>query len=139
MSSTLARTAAGLAAAFAISGCTFLHDTFSTGVDSKTVDQVHGAVPIGTTMDTAEARLSALGFDCDTRTGNFSDELGRSRSAPRFMSCVRRSSQISFACGNRDEVVVVPAGGVADEVEVTRGANCDQQPGPSLIAPNAAK
>ena len=139
MSSPLARAAAGLAAVFAVSGCTFLHDTFSTRVDSKTVDQVHAAVPIGTTMDTAEARLSAIGFDCGNRTGNFTDELGRNRSAPSFLSCVRRSSQISFTCGNRDEVVVVPAGGVADEVEVSRGANCDQQPGPTLMAPNSAK
>jgi hypothetical protein len=139
MRSPLARAAAGLAAVFAISGCATLHDTFSTSVDSKTVQQVHEAVPIGTAMDTADARLSSLGFDCDNRTGNFTDEMGRSRSAKSFLLCVRRSSQISLTCGNRDEVVVVPSGGVADEIDVSRGADCDQQPGPSLIAPNAAK
>jgi hypothetical protein len=139
MNPLFARAAAALALAFAISGCTFMHDTFSTGVDSRTVSQVHEAVPIGTTMDTAEARLSSLGFDCGNRTGNFTDEQGNNRSAPQFLACVRRSSQISFNCGNRDEVVVLPAGGVADEVDVSRGANCDQQPGPTLIAPNSAK
>jgi len=132
------RTAAGLAATVLIAGCSYLHDTFSSSVDSKTSQSVHSAIPVGTTMDTAEARLSSQGFDCGMRTGNFTDELGRDRSAPRFLSCVRRAGKLSFACENRDEVVVLPSGGVVDEVNVVRGANCDRQPGPSLIAPNAS-
>jgi hypothetical protein len=143
MSPYFGRAAAGLAAtlatALALSGCSFLRDTFSSGVDSKTNSQVHSSVPVGTTMDAAEARLSAIGFNCETRTGNFTDELGRNRNAPRFMACTKRAGKLSFACENRDEVVVLPAGGVVDEVNVVRGANCDSQPGPSLIAPNAAR
>ena len=138
MSPPTVRAAAGLAAACLISGCGYLHDTFSSSVDSKTVDSVHSAIPVGTTMDAAEARLSSQGFDCGMRTGNFTDELGRNRSANRFMACVKRVGKLSFACENRDEVVVLPAGGVVDEVNVVRGANCDRQPGPSLVAPNAS-
>jgi hypothetical protein len=130
---------AGVAAACLTAGCSWLHDTFSSSVDSKTAERVHSAVPIGTTMDAAEARLSGQGFDCGMRTGNFTDERGRDRSAERFLLCARRAGKLSFACENRDEVVVLPAGGVADEVDVVRGANCDSHPGPSLIAPNAAK
>ena len=133
------RAAAALAAPCLLAGCAWLHDTFSSSVDEKTAGKIHAAIPIGTTMDAAEARLSSQGFDCGMRTGNFTDELGRNRSAGRFMVCVRRAGKLSFACENRDEVVVVPSGGVADEVEVVRGANCDTQPGPALMAPNAAK
>jgi hypothetical protein len=138
MSPQTVRAAAGLAASMLIAGCSYLHDTFSSSVDSKTSQSVHSAIPVGTTMDTAEARLSSQGFDCGMRTGNFTDEFGRNRSAPRFLSCVRRAGKLSFACENRDEVVVLPSGGVVDEVNVVRGANCDRQPGPSLIAPNAS-
>jgi hypothetical protein len=129
---------AGLAASCLLAGCSWLHDTFSSSVDAKTAEKIHGAIPIGTTMVAAEARLSSQGFDCGNRTGNFTDELGRNRSAPGFMLCVRRAAKLSFACENRDEVVVVPSGGVVDEVDVVRGANCDRQPGPALIAPNAS-
>ena len=139
MSPRILPLAAGLAASCLLSGCAWLHDTFSSSVDEKTVGKIHGEVPIGTPMDAAEARLSSQGFDCGTRTGNFTDELGRNRNAERFMLCVRRAAKLSFACENRDEVVVVPSGGVADEVDVVRGANCDAQPGPSLMAPNSAK
>jgi hypothetical protein len=138
MSPQTVRAAAGLAASVLIAGCSYLHDTFASSVDTRTVQSVHSAIPVGTTMDAAEARLSSQGFDCGMRTGNFTDELGRSRSAERFLACVRRAGKLSFACENRDEVVVLPSGGVVDEVNVVRGANCDRQPGPSLIAPNAS-
>ena len=144
MSPHPARFTAGLAAAFLISGCSSfsgLHDyvrsTFSQTVDPKTNDHVHASVPIGTTMVAAEATLSSQGYNCDTRTGNFTDELGRSRSASRFLSCVQRAGKVSFACENRDQVVVVPSGGVVDEVDVVRGPDCDRAPGPALTPPNA--
>lgn len=138
MSPQTVRAAAGLAASLLIAGCSWMHETFSSSVDSKTASGVHSAIPIGTTMDAAEARLSSQGFDCGMRTGNFTDELGHNRSAARFLSCVKRAGKYSFACENRDEVVVIPSGGVVDEVNVVRGANCDRQPGPALIAPNAS-
>lgn len=141
MSPNFARLAAGLAAIFLVSGCSTLHDymhsTFSQTVDPKTNDHVHASVPIGTTMVAAEATLSSQGYNCDTRTGNFTDELGRSRSASRFLSCVQRAGKVSFACENRDQVVVVPSGGVVDEVDVVRGPDCDRAPGPALTPPNA--
>ena len=136
MSPSPARLAAGLAAAFLITGCSYLHDTFNQTADQKTVDQIHAAIPVGSTMDAAEASLSSQGFNCDTRTGNFTDELGHNRNAPRFLSCVRRAGKISFACENRDQVVVIPSGGVVDEVDVVRGPDCDRQPGPALTPPN---
>jgi hypothetical protein len=141
MSRHFARVAAGLAAIFLIAGCStltsYMHSTFNQTVDPRTSDHVHASVPIGTTMVAAEATLSSQGYNCDTRTGNFTDELGRDRSAPRFLSCVQRAGKVSFACENRDQVVVVPSGGVVDEVNVVRGPDCDQQPGPALTPPNA--
>ncbi len=141
MSPHFARVATGLAASFLIAGCStltsYMHSTFNQTVDPKTSDHVHASVPIGTTMVAAEATLSSQGYNCDTRTGNFTDELGHDRSAPRFLSCVQRAGKVSFACENRDQVVVVPSGGVVDEVNVVRGPDCDQQPGPALTPPNA--
>ena len=141
MSLNFARLAAGLAATFLIAGCStltsYMHSTFNQTVDPKTSNHVHASVPIGATMVAAEATLSSQGYNCDTRTGNFTDELGRDRSAPRFLSCVQRAGKVSFACENRDQVVVVPSGGVVDEVNVVRGPDCDRQPGPALTPPNA--
>lgn len=138
MSPSTARAAAGLAASVLIAGCSYLHDTFNQTIDPNTSDRLHGAVPIGTPMTTAEARLSSQGFNCDMRGGNFTDEHGRNRSAPSFLSCVRRAGQLSFACENRDQVVVVPNGGVVDELDVVRGPDCDRTPGPALTPPNSA-
>lgn len=145
MSPHSARFTAGLAASLLIAGCsTFsgLHDyvnsTFSQTVDPKISDHVHSSVPIGTTMVAAEATLSSQGYNCDTRTGNFTDELGRNRSASRFLSCVQRAGKLSFACENRDQVVVLPSGGVVDEVDVVRGPDCDRTPGPALTPNNAS-
>lgn len=136
MSPHPARLAAGLAATFLIAGCSYLNSTFNQTVDPNTRDRIHASVPIGTTMETAEAALSAQGFNCEMRTGNYTDELGHNRNAPHFLSCVQRAGKISFACENRDQVVVVPNNGVADEVNVVRGPDCDRQPGPSLTPPN---
>lgn len=138
MSHSPARFAAGLAATVLIAGCSYLHDTFNQTVDQKTIDHIHAAVPVGSTMEAAEATLSSESFNCGTRTGNFTDELGRNRNAPRFLSCVQRAGKISFACENRNQVVVVPSGGVVDEVDVVRGPDCDRQPGPLLTPPNVA-
>jgi len=141
MSLNFARLAAGLAATFLIAGCStlnsYMHSTFNQTVDPQVSDKVHASVPIGTTMVAAEATLSSQGYNCDTRTGNFTDEFGHDRSAPRFLSCVQRAGKVSFACENRDQVVVVPSGGVVDEVNVVRGPDCDRQPGPALTPPNA--
>ena len=140
MSRNFSRVAAGLAAIFLISGCStlrsYMNSTFSQTPDPKTSGHVHASVPIGTTMVAAEATLSSQGYNCDTRTGNFTDELGRNRSASRFLSCVQRAGKVSFACENRDQVVV-PSGGVVDEVNVVRGPDCDRAPGPALTPPNA--
>jgi hypothetical protein len=137
MSPSPTRFAAWLAVATLCGGCSYVHDTFSQTVDPGTSDRIHAAVPIGTTMTAAEARLSSLGFNCGDRTGNYTDETGHGRSAGDFLSCVKRPSQLSFACENRDQVVVVPNAGVVDEVDVVRGPDCDQTPGPRLTPPNA--
>ena len=136
---TLRRLGAALSLGL-LSGCSYLHDTFSQSVDPSTSARIHKAVPIGTTMVAAEAQLSSQGFDCATRTGDFTDENGRQRSAPSFLACTQRAGKISFSCENRNEVVVLPSNGVVDELEVVRGPSCDDaRPGPSLVAPNAAR
>jgi len=139
MNPSSARAAMALAAVLALGGCSWLSRTYNETVSPDTVEHIHASVPVGTPMDTAEARLSALGFDCENRTGNYTDERGRGRSAPRFLSCVHRPAAIGFACENRDQVIVVPSGGVADEVNVTRGPTCSQRQAPPLMAPNSAK
>jgi hypothetical protein len=128
---------AGLPAALLIAGCSYLHGTFDQSVDPNTSDHIHASVPIGTSMGDAGATLSAEGFNCEMRTGNFTDEQGHSRTASSFLSCVQRAGKYSFACENRDQVVVVPSGGVVDEVAVVRGPDCDRTPGPSLTPLNA--
>ena len=130
---TLPLRAALLFSAFALGGCNWLHDTFNDSTSSGSVDRVHAAVRQGMTMDEAEAHLSGLDFDCGPRQGNFVDEHGASRSAPRFLSCTSRPRTISFACENRDQVIVVPNNGVVDEVDVLRGPDCTPRPHP---APN---
>jgi len=137
MSPHPARLAAGLAAGLLITGCSYVHDTFNQTVDPNTSDRIHDKLPIGTPMTTAEARMSAQGYNCDTRSGNFTDEHGHVRSGTDFLSCVKRAGQLSFACENRDQVVVLPSGGVVDEVDVVRGPDCDRTPGPALTPPNA--
>ncbi|MBL6752194.1 MAG: hypothetical protein ISP90_16870 [Nevskia sp.] len=117
-----------LVCAVLLAGCTYVRDTFSQTVDNQVQDKVHAAVPIGTPMDTAEARLASMDFSCQVRQGNFTDEHGHQQSAPRFLACTRRAGMVSFACENRDQVVVVPNNGVVDEVEVLRGPDCDRPP-----------
>jgi hypothetical protein len=138
MTPILHRCGAALSLAL-LGGCSFLHDTFSQTVDPSTSARIHKAVPVGTTMVAAEAQLSSLDFDCVNRTGDFTDENGSARNAPSFLSCTQRAGKISFSCENRNQVVVVPSGGVADEVHVLRGPSCDDKQGPTLIAPNAAR
>ena len=141
MSPNPARIVTGLAAIILIAGCStlnsYMHDTFNQTVDPATSDHIHASVPIGATMIAAEATLSSQGYNCETRTGNYTDELGHDRNAPSFLSCVQRAGKISFACENRDQVIVVPSGGVVDQVNVVRGPDCDRQPGPALTPPNA--
>ncbi|MDR3414910.1 MAG: hypothetical protein P4L83_01880 [Nevskia sp.] len=139
MTAFSARTATGLAAALLLGGCSWLSRTYNDTVDVDTSERVHTSVPVGTTMETAEARLSAQGFNCENRTGDFIDEQGRNRKAPHFLSCVRRPNRIGFACENRDQVIVVPSNGVADEIDVTRGPDCGERQAPPLMVPNSAK
>ena len=130
-SSLLPRRALLLLAAAPRCGCAWFSDTynstFSQSVGSKTDEQIHALAPVGTPMEDAEARLDSRGFDCTPRTGHFIDEHDRDRSADRFLACVQRPSRLGFTCENRDQVIVVDARGVVDEIDVLRGPDCTPQ------------
>jgi hypothetical protein len=134
----LAGTCAAALLLGACGGLDWIGHGLSSSVDPRERERVHAAVPVGTTSEAAEAKLSGLGYRCTTRRGNFVDEAGNQRSAARFLACVARPGRLSFACENRDEVVVVLDNGIVDEVDVMRGPNCDQPDAPALPA-NSAK
>jgi hypothetical protein len=123
----VSRSALLLLAAAALCGCAWFDNTFSQSVGSKTDEQIHAMTPVGTPIADAEARLEDKGFDCTARTGHYADEHGRDHDADRFLSCVQRPSRFGFTCENRDQVIVVDARGVVDEVEVVRGPDCTPQ------------
>ncbi|NGY03625.1 hypothetical protein [Solimonas terrae] len=114
-----------LAAAFAtaalLGGCSL----FSLTPDADVVAQVHRQVPVGASLDTAEANLASLGFSCSPQRGAYTDERGNDHENAHFLQCARRPGTISFACENRDQVVVVPGDtGKVAAVEVSHGPDC---------------
>lgn len=117
--------AAVAAACAALAGCSL----FGRTVDPKERDRVHAAVRPGLSMDEAESALLGMNFSCATRGGDFTDETGHDRSAPRFLHCIKRPGTISFSCMNRDQVYVVPHNGVVDEVNVVRLPDCAAREG----------
>jgi hypothetical protein len=118
------RSIAGLVAGSAVAmtlGCSY----FSLTPDADVVSRVHREVPIGTSIDTAEANLANLGFACVKQRGAYTDERGNDHEDARFLQCTRRPGTVSFACENRDQVVVVPGStGKVEAVEVTHGPDC---------------
>ncbi|MDI3258194.1 MAG: hypothetical protein QJR02_00495 [Sinobacteraceae bacterium] len=140
MKTPLLAIAAGCAALLvgACSGLGWIGQGFGQSVDPRERERIHAAVPVGISSDEAEAKLSGLGYGCTARQGNFVDESGNQRSAARFLACVAKPGRWSFACENRDEVVVVVKDGIVDEVDAVRGPNCDQ-PDTRAMPPNSAK
>lgn len=112
----------GLAAAgLALGACSW----FSQTPGADVVARVHREVPPGISLDEAEANLAGLGFDCAMRHGAYTDERGVDHEDARFLQCTRRPGTVSFACENRDQVVVVPGStGRVEAVEVGRGPDC---------------
>lgn len=122
MKTTIRLTVAATLAA--LSAC----NSFSTTPSPAVVEDIHREIPLGLTIDEAETRLGALGFACSERRGAYTDEAGRSHEDARFRLCTRRPGAISFACANRDQVVLLPgATGKLDAVEVQRGPDCAKQ------------
>ena len=98
---------------------------FSQTPDRDLVDRVHREVPIGISVDAAESQLAGLDFTCAGRRGAYTDERGTNHEDAHFLLCTRRPATISFACENRDQVVIVPGDtGKVRAVEVTRGPDC---------------
>lgn len=104
------------------SGCSL----FSLTPDAEVVAKVHQQVPLGSSLDSAEANLADLGFSCvRQQRGAYTDEQGTDHEDARFMRCTRRPGTISVACANRDQVVVVPGDtGKVAAVEVSHGPDC---------------
>lgn len=102
---------------------------FSTTPDVDLVSRVHREVPIGMDIDEAAAALAGLDFSCGSvRHGAYTDENGRNHEDSRFMQCTKRPGTVSFACENRDQVVLVPGTtGKLTAVEVTRGPDCQSK------------
>lgn len=106
-----------------LAGCSL----FSLTPDADVVAQVHRQVPLGISLDSAEANLAALGFNCARQRGAYTDEHGNDHEDAHFMRCARRPGTISVACANRDQVVVVPGDtGKVTAVEVSHGPDCSR-------------
>lgn len=104
-----------------LAGCSL----FSLTPNADVVADVHRQVPIGISVDSAEANLADLGFSCSRQRGAYTDESGNDHEDAHFMRCARRPGRVSVACANRDQVVVVP--GDTDKVvavEVSHGPDC---------------
>lgn len=127
------KSAAAAVACTALAGCSLFGQT----VDPKVRDRVHAALKPGLSMDEAESTLLGMNFSCATRGGDFSDETGHDRSAPRFLHCIERPGTVSFSCMNRDQVYVVPRDGVVHEVNVVRGPDCAEREGKSSSLRNS--
>src|SRR3546814_15413089 len=98
---------------------------YTTLFRSDVVARVHQQVPIGSSLDSAEANLADIGFSCARQRGAYTDERGNDHEDARFMRCTRRPGTISVACANRDQVVVVPGDtGKVVAVEGSHGAEC---------------
>lgn len=106
--------------AASLAGCSL----FSQTPDPQRRSQIRDALPYGLPMEEAAARLSTLDFACSYHTGDYFDEGGATRSAPRFLSCEQRPARVSFFCLNRDRVTVLPKDDKVNAVEVTRGPSC---------------
>lgn len=106
-----------------LGGCSM----FSLTPDADVVAQVHQQVPTGISLDSAEANLAGLGFQCAHQRGAYTDEQGNDHEDAHFMRCARRPGTISVACANRDQVVVVPGDtGKVVAVEVSHGPDCSR-------------
>lgn len=116
----LRNTALPLVTLAILAGCTLFSQTPSPDVQH----QVRAAISYGMSAETADSKLSGLGFACSKRQGNYLDESGHTRSAEHFLFCERRPGKISFACENRDQVTAVLRNGVVAAIEVTRGPSC---------------
>lgn len=100
---------------------------FSQTPDPQRRKAIRAALPYGLPVETAESRLSGLGFACSRRQGNYLDEEGRTRSADHFLFCEQRPGRISFSCENRDQVTVLSREGLVSGIEVVHGPSCVRQ------------
>jgi hypothetical protein len=117
--------AAGVTITALCTGCSL----FSLTPDADVVAEVHRQVPVGISVDSAEANLAGLGFNCSPQRGAYTDERGNDHEDAHFLQCVRRPKTIGFACENRDQVVVVPGDtGKVAAVEVSHGPDCGARP-----------
>jgi hypothetical protein len=113
------------ATAATLTGCSL----FSLTPDADVVAEIHRQVPVGISVDSAEANLAGLGFDCHPQRGAYTDERGNDHENAHFLQCARRPKTIGFACENRDQVVVVPGDtGKVAAVEVSHGPDCGARP-----------
>ncbi len=103
-----------------LAGCSL----FSQTPTAETQAAVRNTVGYGMTAETAESKLSGLGYACSRRGGNYSDESGHTHQAEHFLLCEQRPSAISFSCENRDQVTVILREGLVTGIEVTRGPSC---------------
>ncbi|SEP77964.1 hypothetical protein SAMN04488038_101462 [Solimonas aquatica] len=102
---------------------------FNPKPDAALVSQVHAALPLGMTLEKAEETLHQMNFDCERRHGAYTDEAGGNHEDQRFALCVQRPTKlVSFACDNRNQVVLVPdANQNLAVVAVSRGPYCAGQ------------
>lgn len=126
MSSPVIRfeTLLALTAGSLLAGCSLLSQSFSQTVDPAERARVLAKVHVGMPMEEAESAILGLGYRCSSGHGSFVDERGDEREAARFLACEERPAAVDFRCLNRNQVYVIPSGGMTDEIHVTRGPSC---------------
>jgi hypothetical protein len=106
-----------------VTGCAMFSQTPTNEVQQMVADNA----PPGSTMDSAEAGVSAHGFSCNEAHGSFIDTYGREHNPKEFVTCTEKPPRFAFTCAYRNYVYLIPKQGTVDEVYVVRGPNCLDQ------------
>lgn len=119
----IVRWASGSLLTALVSGCAMFSQTPTNEVQQMVADNA----PLGATMDSAEAGISAHGFSCNPSHGSFIDSDGHEHSPKEFVTCTEKPARFAFTCAYRTYVYLIPKQGTVDEIYVVRGPNCLDQ------------
>ena len=75
-----------------VTGCAMFSQTPTNEVQQMVADNA----PLGATMDSAEAGVSAHGFSCSPAHGSFIDTYGREHNPKEFVTCTEKPARFAF-------------------------------------------
>lgn len=105
-----------------LAACSILNPQVAPATRSAVKAMAHP----GMKMSTARANIISSGYRCQTRSGSWFDENGEEHPiSGTFTSCMQPTdSVLSFACGQRPHVVLVPNGSRVARVIVDMAPAC---------------